>query len=231
MLSGPSARAQAEADTLPGQNRFIRQMASSLCTRIQEASQKEPLDKLTPQQADDLFRRLMLTSMSEHAEGFSALMTEGKRRKMSNNKLGRDLGVAAIKQLSADCPGSMALLIRTSSAQKELGSQSQSVNEVSADEKVVLQPIADSICAQMAVEDRRRPLKQRTPAERMDMLTTLMQTAIVKNMPGLLSIYSMEQINNKDSRRAFGVKLASLMVTQCPSYIILLGEDATKKRR
>jgi hypothetical protein len=230
LLPGPSALAQ-QADTLPGQNRFIRQMTTSLCKRIEESGKKQPFETLTPQQADELFRRLMLTSMSEQAEGFTALMTEGKRRKMSNTKLGRDIGLAAIKQLGTDCPSSMALLIRTSSAKKELGSQSQSVNEVSAEEKVVLQPIADSLCSQMAGEDRRRPLKQRTPTERMEMLTTLMQTAVIKNMPSLLSVYSSEQISNKESQRAFGIKLASLMVTQCPSFIIMIGEDAIKKRR
>jgi len=83
----------------------------------------------------------------------------------------------------------------------------------------------------MAGEDRRRPLKQRTPTERMEMLTTLMQTAVIKNMPSLLSVYSSEQISNKESQRAFGIKLASLMVTQCPSFIIMIGEDAIKKRR
>jgi len=58
-----------------------------------------------------------------------------------------------------------------------------------------------------------------------------MQTTVLKNMNGLLTVYSMEQIQNKTSMHAFGIKLATLMMTQCPSYLIMLGEDKQKSQR
>jgi hypothetical protein len=232
LLASRPAAAQTPTDTLPGQARFTRQLAASLCTRIKESGTKQPFEQLSPKQADELFMRLMMTSMGDYATEFSGLMTEAQRRKLSNNKLGRDIGIAAVKQLSVDCPASMALLMRTSSAQKELGAKnSKSASDITTEEKEVLKPMADSLCVKLAVEDARRSLKLRTPAERTQVMTNLMQTTVLKNMSGLLTIYSMEQIQNKTSMEAFGIKLATLMMTQCPSYIIMMGEDNQKSRR
>jgi hypothetical protein len=232
LLVGRPAAAQVATDTLPGQAKFARQMSVRLCTSIQEASKKQPFEQLSPKQADDLFMRLLMTSMGDQATEFSALLSAAHSRKMNTNKLGHDVGVMAMKQLSVDCPSSMSLLMRTSSAQRELGSKnSKSANDISADEKTVLQPMADTVCAKMAAEDARLPLKKRTAAQRTELMTTVMQTTVLKNISGLLTIYSMEQIQNKTSMEAFGIKLATLMMTQCPTYLIMLGEDKQKGQR
>jgi hypothetical protein len=232
VLISRSAIAQTATDTLPGQAKFTRHMAAQLCTHIQEASQKQSFEQMSPKQADDLFMRLMMTSMGDQATEFSALLSAAHSRKMNTNKLGHDMGVAAVKQLSINCPGSMALLIRTSSAQRELGSKnSKSANDISAEEKAVLQPMADTVCAKIAAEDARLPLTKRTAAQRSELMATVMQTSVLKNMSGLLTVYSMEQIQNKTSMEAFGIKLATLMMTRCPSYLIMLGEDKQKSQR
>lgn len=232
LLGGRPAAAQVAADTLPGQAKFTRHLAARLCTSIQEAGQKQPFEQLTPKQADDLFTRLMMSSMGDQATEFSTLLSTARSRKLNTNKLGHEVGLAAVKQLSSDCPTSMALLLRTSSAQRELGSKnSKSSNDISAEEKAVLQPMADTVCAKIAAEDARLPLKQRTAAQRYELMTTAMQTTVLKNMNGLLTVYSMEQIQNKTSMHAFGIKLATLMMTQCPSYLIMLGEDKQKSQR
>jgi hypothetical protein len=232
LLVNLPATAQTATDTLPGQAKFTRHMAAQLCTRIQEASQKQSFDQLSPKQADDLFMSLMMSSMGDQATEFSALLSAARSRKVNTNKLGHDMGIAAVKQLSVDCPSSMALLIRTSSAQRELGNKnSKSANNISADEKVVLQPMADSVCAKIAAEDARLPLKKRTAAQRSELMATVMQTTVLKNMSGLLTVYSMEQIQNKTSMEAFGIKLATLMMTRCPLYLIMMGEDNQKSQR
>ncbi|MCI1188012.1 hypothetical protein MON38_11325 [Hymenobacter sp. DH14] len=218
-------------DTLPGHNRFARLIANSLCTRIQAEGQRQDLEKLTPKQADDLFLRLMMTSMSEHASEFTDLISAGKRRGLSSNKIGHDMGETAVKMLSVDCPGSMKLILRTSSAQKGLGPKGQqSMNNISEEERAVLQPMADSVCVQLSAEDARHPLKAMTVAGRSETMSKIMQTTVIKNMPALMTVYSTEQLGNKESMEAFGIKLATLMMSKCPTYLIMLGEDAKKKR-
>ncbi|UOQ98448.1 hypothetical protein MUN81_02925 [Hymenobacter sp. 5317J-9] len=230
LLGGRHAAAQtAAADTVPGQARFVSRVAASLCTRIQEEGRTTKFETLTSKQADDLLLRLMMTSMSDQSTEYAALLSAARRQKLSSDKLGRAVGLEAVKKLSVSCPNSMSLFVRTTSAQKEMGaSGAKAFNDVSAEEKAVIQPIADSICVKLRAEDARQPFKQRTAAERTEVITTVMQGTIVKNMAPLMSIYSMEQISNKDSMRAFGIKLASIMMTQCPSYIIMMGEDAKK---
>lgn len=232
LLVSHSAAAQTATDTVPGQARFVQRLSALLCTRIQESGRTTPFETLTPKQADDLLMRLMLTSMGEQATEFSALTTASRRQKISNEQLGKAVGMDAVRRLSVDCPSSMALFVRTSSAQKELGLKgAKTMNDISSDEKTVLQPLADTICTKLNAENARLPLRQRTAAERTEVMTSLMQTTILKNMSSLLTIYSVEQISNKESMNAFGIKLASLMMNQCPSYIIMLGEDSLKKKR
>ncbi|MBJ6108900.1 hypothetical protein JAO73_07765 [Hymenobacter sp. BT523] len=229
LAARPTAAQTAAADTVPGQARFVSRVAATLCTRIQESGRTTKFESLTPKQADDLLMRLMMTSMSEQSTEYAALLAAARRQKLSSDKLGRAVGLGAVKQLSVSCPSSMSLFVRTSSAQKEMGeSGAKALNDVSAEEKAVIQPLVDSICVKLRAEDARRPLQQRTAAERTELITTVMQGTIVKNMTPLMSIYSMEQLSNKDSMRAFGIKLAGIMMTQCPSYIIMLGEDAKK---
>ena len=230
-LPAQPAAAQVANDTLPGQATLTRQLAASLCARIGNESGKQPFEKMSPKQADDLFMRLTMASMGDHAADFSALMSEAQRRKMSSTRLGRNIGSAAVKQLSIDCPGAMPLLLRTSSAQKEMGSRnSKSMNDISAEEKEALQPMADTLCVKLAAEDARRPFKLRPSAERTEAVTGLMQTVVLQNMSSLLTIYSMEQLQSKASMESFGLKLATLMMSQCPSYIVMMGEDMTKGR-
>ncbi|GAB3649628.1 hypothetical protein GCM10027594_24900 [Hymenobacter agri] len=229
LLTRP-ALAQAP-DTLPGHAHFSRLIAASMCTRIQEEARKQDFNKLSAKQADELFMRLTMTSMSEHAGEFASMLSAGQARGLSNTKMGRNVGETAVQLLSKDCPVSMALILRTSSAQKGLGSAGmESMNNIADEEKAVLQPIADSVCTQLAAADARQPLKAMTPARRSETMTRIMQTEIIRSLPTLMTVYSTEQMNNKDSMRAFGIKLASLMMTKCPTYLILLGEDAKRKR-
>lgn len=230
LFSRPVA-AQAATDTLPGQAKFTRLLAVSLCTHIQEASLTKPFEQLDAKQANELFMKLMMTSMSEHATEFSALLTEGQQRKMNVQKLGKAIGLGAVTKLGTDCPNSMALIMRTSTAQDAMGTKGQkSFNNIAPEEKAVLQPMADSICIKLSAEDSRQPLRQRSPKERTQVMTMLMQTVMLKNMPNLLTVYTTQQLTEKESLSAFGIKLASLMMTQCPKYLVLMGEDAKGKR-
>lgn len=231
LLAGlPAAAQTAPADTVRGQARVVQLLAATLCTRIEEAGRTRPFEQLTAQEADALFTNLMVTGMSEQADAFMALMSEGEKRNLTSHELGQRVGRATVLRLSTSCPGSMALVMRTSAAQREAGAHAKSMNNISAEEKVLLQPMADSACAQLAVRDAREPLRNLSPAARKQEMGRVLQTLMLKNMPALLKLYSLEQIGDQAKMEMIGIKLASLMMTQCPTYLIMLGQDVMNER-
>lgn len=218
-------------DTLPGQTRLVQRLSALLCQRIQDSAKVRPLDQFTPEQADKLLRQLMLAGISEQGDSFAALMQQAQKRNMDNQSLGRAIGVATVLKLSADCPASMTLVMRTSSAQQAAGPNAQALGNVSAEERRVLQPLADSVCLRLTAEDARSPLKRLSAAAREERMGQLMQGVVLSNMTSLLQLYTEEQLADDTEMQRFGLKLASLMMTKCPSFLVMLGVDSINQKQ
>ncbi len=231
LASVGTTAAQAPADTVAGQGRFVRKLSAQLCQRIQDSARVRPLDQLTPEQADRMLQRLMLAGMSEQATDFVGMMQAAEKRNISNYNMGRAIGIATVMRLSTECPSAMELIVRTSSAQKAAGADAKNIISVSAEERAKLQPLADSACAELAAADARQPFKQLSVPAREQKMTQLMQTVMLRNMPVLLSIYTAEQLADEAEMRRFGLKVANLMLTKCPSYLVMLGLDKQNQQQ
>lgn len=225
------AQSTPAADTIPGQERIVRQLTASLCKQIEASGRSKSFDQLSPKEADALFIQLMMISMSEQAEAVTGLISAGQTRQMTPNEVGRRIGVATVSRISTDCPSSMALVIRTSSAQQAAGAHASSMNNITAEERVVLQPIADSTCARIRLADTGKPLRQLSPPARKQAIVAIMQTQMLKNSPALLKLYSAEKMSDQAAMEGVGVKVASLMMTQCPTFLILLGQDEINQKQ
>jgi len=211
------------ADTLKGQKHFVQQVSQTVCTKLAEEDKKQPLSKLSPADAQALLAEVLQSSMQEHIDEMSTLMSVNKVSKP--RKLGEAVGREVVMQMVKDCPISQPLLMSVGMAQLK------NLPGITPEEKPVLTTVATEICQRLEAENTKAPLADRSAAERKQVVEAAMQGSVLKHMEALSNYYGFKAISNRAHMEDVGRKIAILMSDQCPSYITQFGLDESTKKR
>ena len=224
LLATPAARAAAmPADTVAGQARFTHRMSAGMCERLAQESQKTDLSKLTGAESEELFKKLMLSTLGENLADFSAL-TE-KTTSISHSALARPMGAHAVVVLWAPCPRAAALMAKWGGAR--LGKSVQ----ITDAERPTLLVVAQAACKQLDVENAKQPFGQLTPAQRNTLIQQTLVAAFVNSSIELTDQYGEDVMADRAQGEVIGKKIALLMLEICPVYIMEIGRDEIVRQR
>ena len=224
LLATPAARAAAmPADTVAGQARFTHRMSAGMCERLAQESQKTDLSKLTGAESEELFKKLMLSTLGENLADFSAL-TE-KTTSISPSDLGRTIGEQAVLELMAHCPSAASLMAKMGGTR--LGKSVQ----ITDAERPTLLVVAQAACKQLDVENAKQPFGQLSSAQRTALIQQTLVAAFVNNATELTAQYGEEVLGDRSQGEEIGKKVALLMVEICPIYIMEIGRDEITRKR
>lgn len=209
------------ADTLKGQKRFVQRISQTVCTKLTEEEKKSPLSKLSPAEAQALFSDVLQSSMQDHIDEMSAIMTANNVSKP--RKFGEVVGRDVVLLMVKECPISQPLIMSVGMAQLK------NMPTVTAEEKPTLTIVATEICQRLDAENTKTPLADRSATERQQVMETAMQGAMLKHLETLSNYYGIKAISNKTHMEGVGRKIAILIADQCPAYLTQLGLDKATK--
>lgn len=208
--------APTPADTVKGQAQFVRQLSASLCEHLTAESQKTDLSKLSADETQQLFSKLMLGALADHMDAFQAVLKQlGPNTQGKAEALGQD----AVLQLVDNCPPA-----RTFLAQMGLKASQKDINIAPA-ERPVLLPVAQAICHRLDEENAKQAFSKMTPEARAAKMESAMQTIVMTNAQELADYYGEDTVDNQQQMKEIGTKIGLLVFEQCPSYIMLVGRD------
>lgn len=225
--SRPSA---APADTLVGHARLVRTLSQGLCTKLSNDHITKFAD-LTNEQAMQLTQQLFTEVMQHDSVAVLAMMKEGAQKNLQPQQVGQLLGRDVVIALSKTCPASLPLITRLTQneqAQQAIAAKQPAFSEP---EKKILQPLATHLCAQLTLIDAKTPLTKQTPAQRNELLISLVKKEFTISRAQLLRYYSTAQLADQARMKEIGEKVGILMLAQkdCASYILLIGADNIDK--
>jgi hypothetical protein len=209
------------ADTLKGQKRFVQHISQAVCTKLAEEEKKGPLSKLSPAEAQALFTDVLQSSMQDHIDEMSAIMTANNVSKP--RKFGEIVGRDVVLLMVKECPISQPLLMSIGMAQLK------NMPTVTAEEKPTLTIVATEICQRLDAENSKTPLADRSAADRQQVTENAMQGAMLKHLETLSNYYGFKSISNKAHMEVVGRKIAILIAEQCPSYLTQFSLDKATK--
>lgn len=215
----------APADTLPGQARLVKSLSATMCRKVEEEEKKSPLRNLTAEEGKNLFFKIMLASMSEHADQVSNLMTVNKiSQPKKANAFGEEVGKEAVMRLMKDCPASQTLIMQVGLTEVK------NKPTITPEEKPVLTIVADDICKRLDAEKAKPSFIELTTAARTEVQQQCMQGAMLKHLEELSNFYGLKTIQSATEMEKIGVKIALLMAEQCPGHLTQMGLDSNESK-
>ncbi|UOQ66473.1 hypothetical protein [Hymenobacter volaticus] len=221
LLGGHAHGISITADTLRGQRQLVQHVSQTVCSKLADEDKKSPLSKLSPADAQSLFAEVLQSSIREHIDEMSALMTINKIN--NPRKFGEVVGREVVLLMVKDCPISQPLIMSIGMAQVK------NLPTITAEEKPVLMIVSTEICQRLDTENAKNPIINRSIAERKEVMQTVMQGAVLKHIEALSNYYGFKAIGNKVHMEGVGRKIAMLMADQCPNYLTQMGFDAIAK--
>ena len=216
--AGPGRASALPADTLRGQAHFVRHLSTSMCQHMATEMQGKEAGKLSADECQALFGKLVLSSMADNLSEFQTVLKQAKS--VDADALGQQMGEQAVIQLMQACPAARPVIIR-------MGMLSSGLTEgVEPAERSVLLPIVQSICQRLDEENAKQPLEKRTPAQRSELMETEMQGALLAKSSDLTGYYGDEALEDSKLSEQIGQKIGILMAEQCPSYLLMAAQDA-----
>lgn len=208
---------RAQTATTPAadeaEQQLVQQISADMCRRLETENQKQPLDKLSKTEAEQLFARIFLQSASSNDQLAALLVSmgnEGAREK--GQQLGRQVGVVLMRE----CQVGRLLLMRLGSEQL---SQQQALRP---EETKVLQPIAAAMCRDL--QPRVAELNKLPLAQRMPTLTQTFEKVLTPYAKQLNQLYGSDIFLNSAGMEQLGIKISTLMAPQCPEVVLLFAD-------
>ena len=219
------------ADTVTGHAHLVRRISQELCTKLTN-DHTTNFASLTSTQAMQLTQQLFADAMQRDSVAVMALMEKGIQQNIQPQQVGQTLGKDVVILLGHECPASLPLITRlmqTEQGQQTLAAQQATV--ISAAEKKVLQPLAASLCTQLAANDAKGSFAKLTPSQREKTFMAALQKAFKQHTPALLKYYGAAQLDEKLRSGELDNKVGLLAPSEgsCAQYLLLIKADKPTK--